>query len=401
MADRGVDVLLIGGGVASAACAQTLRDEGFDGSVLLAARELDPPYDRPPLTKEYLRGQQSRDASHIPQAGWFEADDTELLTRTSVMKLDTAAKVATLSTKATVGYERALVATGAMVRRLQVPGSELDGLHYVRTFGNSDAIRAELDDVEQVVCVGGSYIGCEVAASLTALGRSVTIVMLEDEPLERGFGARTGRFFRGVLEQRGVRVVGGDEIDSFQGDGRIERVVTRGGAEIPAQLVVCGVGVTPDVMLARAAGLELGDSGGIRCGADLSTSAPALWAAGDVCEYESVVHGGRSIRVEHTDHARSQGAHVAHAMLGREQDYDVVPYFYSDLADWASLEYVGPAHDWNQEVLRGDVGRGTFGVWYLHDGHVRGALSVGGGLDLDRARELMRGGGPVDLSALD
>ena len=140
MPDRTVDVLLIGGGVASATCAQTLREEGFDGDVLLAGRELDPPYDRPPLTKEYLRGEQDRAASHVPEAGWFDRDATELLTRTSVTKLDTEAKLATLSTKETVGYDKALIATGSMVRRLQVPGSELEGLHYVRAFGNSDAI---------------------------------------------------------------------------------------------------------------------------------------------------------------------------------------------------------------------------------------------------------------------
>ncbi len=400
MPDRDVDVLLIGGGVASAACAQALREQGFDGSVLLVARELDAPYDRPPLTKEYLRGTQDRAASLVPEAGWFERDATELLTRTSVVKLDTIAREAALSTKVTVGYDRALVATGAMVRRLQVPGSDLDGLHYIRTFGNSDSIRGELEGVREVVCVGGSYVGCEVAASLTVLGRSVTIVMLEDEPLERGFGPTAGRFFREVLEQRGITVVGGDEVDRFEGVERVERVVTKAGAQIPAQLVVCGVGVTPDVMLARAAGLELGESGGIRCAADLSTSAAGVWAAGDVCEYESVVHGGRRIRVEHADHAWNQGAHAARAMLGGAQPYDVVPYFFSDLADWASLEYVGPAYEWDEELVSGDIAAGTFGVWYLQDGRVRGALSVGGALDLARARELLRGGERVGAGQL-
>ncbi len=400
MPDHSVDVLLIGGGVASATCAQTLREDGFSGSVLLVARELDPPYDRPPLTKEYLRGEQDRAASHVPQAGWFQSDATDLLTRTSVTKLDTEARQATLSTKETVSYDKALIATGAMVRRLQVPGTDLDGLHYIRAYGNSDAIRSELDQVERVVCVGGSYIGCEVAASLTALGKSVTIVMLEDDPLQRGFGDQVGRFFRGVLTERGVSVVGGDEVERFEGSERVERVVTKGGREIDAQLVVCGVGVTPDVMLARSAGVQIGESGGVRCDSALRTSAPGVWAAGDVCEYESVVHDGRRIRVEHADHAWNQGAHVARAMLGGDAPYDVVPYFFSDLADWTSLEYVGPAHEWDEEVVRGDMATGTFGVWYLQESRVRGALSVGGGLDLDFARELLRGGEPVGAEAL-
>ncbi len=400
MPDRNVDVLLIGGGVASATCAQTLREQGFEGSVTLIARELDAPYDRPPLTKEYLRGEQDRAASHVPQDGWFERDETELLTRTSVGKLDTGSKVATLSTKETVGFGKALIATGSMVRRLQVPGSELDGLHYIRAFGNSDGIRKELDEVERVVCVGGSYIGCEVAASLTALGKSVTIVMQEDEPLERGFGAHAGRFFRGVLGERGVTIVGGDEVDRFEGSERIERVVTKGGREIAAQMVVCGVGVTPDVMLAKAAGLDLGESGGIRCDGGLLTSVPEIWAAGDVCEYESVVHDGRRVRVEHADHAWNQGAYAARAMLGAGEPYDVIPYFFSDLADWASLEYVGPARAWDEEVVRGDMESGEFGVWFLEQGRVRGALSVGGGLDLDRARQLLRSGEAVGAGAL-
>jgi 3-phenylpropionate/trans-cinnamate dioxygenase ferredoxin reductase subunit len=286
-----------------------------------------------------------------------------------------------------------------MVRRLQVDGTDLDGLHYLRAYGNADAIRDDLAGAQQVVCVGGSYIGCEVAASLTMLGRQVTILMQETQPLERGFGAGVGAWLRERLEQHGVRVAGSDEVARFEGDGRVERVVTASGAELPAQLVVLGVGVTPDVMLARAAGLELGDSGGIACDPALRTSAPGVWAAGDVCEYDSVVHG-RRIRVEHTEHAQAQGRHVARAMLGEQAPYTEVPYFYSDLGDWASLEYVGPAAEWDAEVARGSREDGRFGVWYLQDGRVRGALSVGGGLDLDAARALMTAGEPVDPAQL-
>jgi len=239
-----------------------------------------------------------------------------------------------------------------------------------------------------------------VAASLTALGKSVTIVMQEDEPLERGFGKAAGAFFRGVLRERGVTIVGGDEIERFTGEGRVDGVLTKGGREVPAQLVVCGVGVTPDVMLARNADLEMGDSGGIRCDARLRSSADCIWAAGDVCEYESVVHDGTRIRVEHADHAWNQGAYAGRAMLGAEEPYDVVPYFFSDLADWSSLEYVGPARDWDQEIVAGSMESGEFGIWYLKDRRVLGALSVGGGIDLDRARELLRGRQQVEPGSL-
>ena len=201
MADRTVDVLLVGGGIASAAAARELVEAGFDGSVLLAGRELDPPYERPALTKEYLRGEQDREAAHHPQAGWFDGAPVELLTRTSVMKLDTHAREATLSTKETVGYEHALVATGAMVRRLQVDGTQLDGIHYVRAYGNADAIRGELDGVDHVVCVGGSYIGCEIAASLTQLGKQ----RHDRDARGRADGAHPGPAHGRVRPRRAVR----------------------------------------------------------------------------------------------------------------------------------------------------------------------------------------------------
>ena len=393
MADRDVDILLIGGGAASAGAARELAERGFEGSVLLAGRELDPPYERPPLTKEYLRGDAGKDAALLGTGS------AEVLTRTGVLKLDTEAREATLATKEVVAFDRALVATGAMVRRLQVDGTQLAGLHYVRAFGNSDALRRDAEQAERVVCVGGSYIACETAATLAGMGVAVTLVMQESAPFERSFGPQVGGWFRRQLKDRGVVFVTEDEVEAFAGEERVERVVTKAGREIEAQAVVLGVGVVPDVMLARSAGLELGESGGIACDDRLRTSAPGIWAAGDVCEYDSVVHG-RRLRVEHTEHAAAQGAHVARAMLGDDAPYAVVPYFFSDLGDWASLEYVGPAAGWDQEIVTGSTGTASFGVWYLEQGRVRGALSLGGALDLDRARELIASGEPVDAAAL-
>lgn len=395
MTDRNVDVLLAGAGVACAAAARELVTGGFDGSALLVGRESDPPYERPPLTKGYLRGEQSRADALFPGPGWFQSSPVELLTRTTVSALDTAARTATLSTKETVAYDRALVATGAIVRRLDVEGSQLERIHYLRAFGNADAIRASLDGAQRAVCVGGSYIGCEAAASLAALGLRVTIVMLEDEPLERTAGRRFGAYVREVLTSHGIEVVSADQVARFEGAGRAERVVTEGGAELPCDLVVCGVGVTPDVALARAAGLELGDTGGVRCDETLRTSDPHVWAAGDVCEYPSPAHEGRRIRVEHVEHAKAQGAHAARAIAGSNEPFAEVPYFYSDLADWLSFESVGPAYEWDEERVTGDVQGGSLGVWYLQDGRVRGALSAGGALDLDRARELIISGAPL------
>jgi 3-phenylpropionate/trans-cinnamate dioxygenase ferredoxin reductase component len=390
MADRAVDILLVGGGIASAMAAHTLREEGFDGSILVVGREPHPPYHRPPASKEYLRGEHGPDDAHVHPAAWWETEGVELLTRTSVLELDPATRTAKLSSKELVGFDRALVATGAMVRRLPVDGAQLEGVHYLRALGNADTIRTDVDGAERVVCVGGSYIASEVAASLTELGKRVTMVMLEDEPLERGFGPTAGRFFRRVLEEHGVEVVGGDEVARLEGAERVERVVTVGGRELAADLVVCGVGAIPDVMLARKSGLELGELGGVRCDSRLRTSAASVFAAGDMCEYESVVHG-RAMRIEHEEVAAAQGRTAARNLLGADVAHDEVPYFFSDLSDWASLEYVGPALTWDEEELEGSPDDGAFAIAYREDGALRALLSVGGAGDLDRARELIRG----------
>lgn len=379
-----VDVLIVGGGVAGAACATQLREDGFDGSILLAGREPDAPYNRPPITKGYLQGAETREDALVHPASWWEEHAVDLRSRVSVMKLDADQRVATLSTKDEVRFERALIATGANVRRLPVDGSDLEGIHYLRALRNADVLREDTADAGRVVLVGGSYIGAETAASLTALGKRCAIVMQEGTVFETGFGPVAGRWFQAQLEAHGVEVHGGQQVARFEGAGeRVERVVCESGLELEADAVVLGVGAVPDVMLARAAGLELGDTGGIRCDAGLRTSVEGVWAAGDVCEYDSVLHGRRA-RVEHWDVAIEQGKHVARAMLGAREPYAVVPYFFSDLADWVSLEYVGLGGDWVAEDVRGSLDDGAFSITYADvGGRVTGALSVGRPEDLE------------------
>jgi 3-phenylpropionate/trans-cinnamate dioxygenase ferredoxin reductase component len=394
---RKVDHLLIGGGLASGNAALALREASADASVLLVGREPDPPYERPPCSKGYLRGAERREDTFVAQPSWYDEHEVELLRRTSVTALDLGERTATLSNRERVQFERALIATGANVRRLSADGCELDGLHYLRTLGNADAIRADAQGAENVVLIGGSYIGCEVAASLTALGKRCTIVMQEDYPLQRTFGEAAGRFFEDVLRSRGVEIHGGDELARFEGSSRVSTVVTKRGLEFAAELVVIGVGVIPEVRLARDAGLEIGESGGVRCSTRLQTSAPGIFAAGDMCEYDSPMHGG-PVRVEHWDVAFNQGRTAAANMLGEDLAYETVPYFFSDLADWASLEYVGPAYKWDSEVLRGSYEDGEFSVWYLDRRRVRAALSVGRSADLEHARRLISSRTELDQS---
>ncbi len=394
MSARKVDHLLIGGGLASANCARWLRESGAEGSVLVVGREPDPPYDRPPCSKGYLRGEETREDVLFRPAEWWDQHEIELLTRTSVMSLDLQARTAKLSSKEEVQFDKALIATGANIRRLNVPGCELEEIHYLRALGNADAIRRSVADVEHVVLIGGSYIGCEVAASLTKLGKRCTIVMQEQTVLERGFGAQAGAFFADVLHSHGVIVHGGDELERFEGDGSVAVVVTKRGLRLEAEAVVVGAGVTPDVRLAQTAGLEIGELGGVKCSSRLQTSSPAVFAAGDMCEYDSLTHG-RALRLEHWDVAFNHGKTAALNMLGHDLPHEVVPYFFSDLADWASLEYVGPAREWDEEIVRGSPADGAFSHWYLKDGRVLAALSVERSEDLDHARRLIRDGRPL------
>jgi 3-phenylpropionate/trans-cinnamate dioxygenase ferredoxin reductase subunit len=394
VAEREADFLLIGGGLASANCAAELRKRGAEGSILLVGREPEPPYERPPLSKEYLRGEAERADAYVNPPEWYEENDVELLSGTNVMSLDPAARTAKLQGGDEVSFGKALIATGAMVNILRVEGAENEGIHYLRAYGNSDAIRNDAKAAEHVILIGGSYIGAEVAASLTAKGTKCTIVTMEEIALSRTFGDEAGRWFHQLLESNGVTIHGGEELEAYEGDGRVKGVVTKSGLAIECDAVVVGAGVRPDAMLAERAGLKVED--GIVCDSKLRTSADGIYAAGDCCSYDSVIHG-RRIRVEHWDVAMQQGMHAARNMLGADADYEVVPYFFSDLADWASLEYVGPAKDWDEEIWRGDRDEDEFSVWYLKDGRVAGALSVERSEDLAEARRLLAAG--VDVSA--
>jgi len=400
MSARTIDVLIIGGGIASASAAAELRERGFTGSITLATRELDPPYHRPPITKGYLQGSEDRPSTLLFDEDWYAEHDVELLMRTSVMSLDTEARTAKLG-KEEVSFGQALLATGAMVRRLQVDGAQRDGIHYLRALGNADGLREAAQAAGRIVVIGGSYIATEVAASLTLLGKQCTIVCQEQLPLERHFGAVAGQFVADLLTSHGIEIVAGADVVEFAGEGEddapITAVVCEDGRRIDADLVVVGVGVTPDVMLARKIGLELGDSGGVACDRRLQTSVEGIFAAGDVCEYDSVIHG-RRLRVEHEEAAAAQGRAAARAMLGSEEPFAEVPYFWSDLADWATLEYVGAAASWDEELVRGDPAQGKFTIWYLSDGLLVAALTAGRSDDLDVARSLLLSG--VDIGPL-
>src|SRR5437588_7080804 len=285
MADRHVAYALIGGGLAAGNCARWLRESGADGAILLIGREPDLPYNRPPCSKGYLQGKESREDTLFRPPDWYEEQQIEVLTRVSAKQLDLKERSIELSDGQWVSFDRALVATGAGVRRLSVAGAELDGIHYLRALGNSDTIRADAAG-KRVVLIGGSYIASEVAASLTELGSSCSLVMLESVVLSRHFGEQAGHFFEDRLRQHGVEIHGDDSLERFEGaDGRVQKVITKSGLELEADAVVIGAGVAPDVSLARAAGLGLGDSGGVKVDSKLGTPISGVFAAGGIAEY--------------------------------------------------------------------------------------------------------------------
>jgi 3-phenylpropionate/trans-cinnamate dioxygenase ferredoxin reductase subunit len=388
-----VEYLLIGG-FASGYCAAELRKRGAEGDILLVGREPEPPYERPPLSKEYLRGESKREDAYVNPLSWYEENGVDLRTGTNVMSLDVEGRTAKLQGGDEVSFEKALLATGANVNILRVEGAAQEGIHYLRAFGNSDGIREAAEGAERVVLIGGSYIGCEVAASLTAKGTDCAIVMMEDVVMSRTFGEEAGRWFHELLTSKGIEIHGGETLQAFEGDGDVRGVVTESGKLIEGDVVVVGAGVKPDVMLAQKAGLEVED--GIVCDETLQSSVEGIYAAGDICSYESRVHG-RRLRVEHWDVAMQQGQHAARGMMGESEPYEVVPYFFSDLADWAGLEYVGPATDWDEVIWRGDPDAGEFTVFYLKDGKVAGALTVERSEELAHARTLLAEG--VDVAA--
>lgn len=394
MAELQRDVLIVGAGVAGASTAKELRAQGFQGSILLLGRELDAPYERPPATKEYLAGKVERSEATWLSEQWCEENDVELRLRTSVLKVDTEAQLAKLQGGDEVTYGQLVIATGANVRRLRIDGTDLEGLHYIRALRNADTIRAELAQVQQAATIGGSYIGCEVAATLTDLGHQVTVIMQEDHPMQRGFGEQVGKFVRSVLESKGVTVLGGKDVEKLTGDDeRVEQVVCSDGTTVDAQLVVLGVGAVPDVMLAKNSGLEIGELGGVVTDSALrATSASNVWAAGDCAEFDSVLFGGPR-RIEHQDVAIEQGKTVARNITGTPEPFDFVPYFWSDLSDWLGLQYVGNASTgWDEEIVRGSIDEGAFSVWYVKDDVVVAALSIGRDEDLMEARGLIAEG---------
>jgi len=384
--------VIVGAGLAGAKAAETLRAEGFDGRVVIVGAERERPYERPPLSKEYLRGEVERDTIFVHGEGFYADQDIELHLGRTAASLDTDIGQVGLDDGTRLRYDRLLIATGAEPRRLSIPGEALDGVVYLRSVADAEALRERLDRGGSMVVVGGGWIGAEVAASARQRGLDVTLIDPHAFPLERVLGTEVGAIYRDIHVDHGVRMLLGTGVQAFEGSAAVERVRTIDGRVLDCDVVVVGVGVEPRTALALQGRVYVAD--GIVVDEGLRTSVPGVFAAGDVATAHHPFYS-RPIRVEHWANALRQGPIAARNMLGLGETFDRLPYFYSDQYD-VGMEYTGFARTWDRVVFRGDPGRREFIAFWLANGRVLAGMNVGVWDVTDAIETLIRSRATVD-----
>ena len=388
--------VIVGASLAGAKAAEELRAQGFDGRILLVGAEPERPYERPPLTKDYLRGQTERAKAYVHPEDFYAQQEIELVTGVTVTAIDARASRVTLDDGRMPGYDRLLLATGAEPRRMERPGAGLDGVYYLRTLADCEVLRERLEAGGRVAVVGAGWIGSEFAASARQRGLEVTVIDPQPLPNARNFGSEIGDFYRDLHVRHGVELLLGETVDSFEGHGAIARVRTTSGRRIDCDFAVVGIGAVPRTALAKDAGLQTGN--GIVVDDQLQASAPGIFAAGDAANAWHPFYQ-RPIRVEHWANALDQGPAAARAMLGLPVSYDRIPYFFSDQYD-VGMEYSGYATDWDEVVFRGDRDSGEFVAFWLADGRVVGGMNVNVWDVNAHVQALIRSRRQVDAGAL-
>jgi 3-phenylpropionate/trans-cinnamate dioxygenase ferredoxin reductase component len=387
--------VIVGAGMAGGKAAETLREEGFDGRIVLLGAEPERPYERPPLSKDYLRGEAERGGVYLQEdAGWYEEHDVELRASATADSLDVGGRAVVLADGERVSYDALLLATGAEPKRPPIPGVDLDGVHVLRTFADSDTLRAVIDAGGRLVVVGAGWIGCEVAASARQKGMEVALVEPRSLPLEGVLGPELGAFYRDVHADHGVALHLGTGVEAIEGEGRAERVRTSDGTVLEGDAVLLGVGVAPRTALAEGV-LDVDD--GILVDASLRASADGVFAAGDVANHDHPLFG--RLRVEHWANALEQGPSAARAMLGQNAVYERVPYFFSDQYD-VGMEYAGHSAPGDEVVLRGDPAAREFIAFWLRDGRVAAGMNVNVWDVNEHIQQLVRSGASVDRARL-
>jgi 3-phenylpropionate/trans-cinnamate dioxygenase ferredoxin reductase component len=389
-------IVIVGASLAGATAAGVLRDEGYEGRLSLIGAEEEAPYERPPLSKEFLRGEHPFEDALVRPASWYAEHDVDARFGTRAVQIDVRPREVVLAGGERLPFDRLLVSTGGRNRRLEVPGAGLPGVFDLRYHRDAVQIRDAATEGARVVCVGMGFIGAEVAASLKTIGCDVTVVEIFETTLYRILGPEIGRVLEGIHRDRGVRMHFSDSVERFEGDGRLERVVTDSGKEIEADVAVIGVGTEPAVELMAGTGLDQG--GGIPVGPGLETVVPGVFAAGDVALHDHPVFG--STRVEHYDNAIKMGEHAAHAMLGSSEVFDDPHWFWSDQYD-SKIEMAGYAPTWDRMVVRGSLEERSFCAFLLDDeGVMRSTVSLDWKRDVRRSFGLIKAQVRPDPKAL-
>ena len=387
--------MIVGGAMTGGNAAVTLREEGYRGPVTMISPEPGVPFGRPPLSKTYLRSEEDLAGWYVRPAGWYAEHDVDCV-RASAAVIDTAAHTVRLDSGPELGYRQVLIATGGRNRKLRLPGADLPGVHYLRTVADCEAIKREAAPGRRAVVVGMSFIGSEVAASLTQLGVHVTTIFPGRFPLERVLGGDVGAVFSAMHRANGVELLAGEQVAGFEGTARLEAVTTASGNRVPCDFAVAGIGIEP--VVPAITGPPVAQDNGILVDERCRASAADVFAAGDVA---SILHPlfGR-VRVEHYNNAEKQGAAAARSMLGSDAPYDYLYSFWSDQYEH-KLEYVGHVTSWDDFVVRGSLAEGKFVGFYLVKGVVRAAVGLdrGGDPELDPDQEMAAAAGLVAAQA--
>ncbi len=378
--------VVVGAGLCGATAVATLRSDGFDGRIVLLGAEELPPYERPPLSKEYLRGEDPLEQILVRTPEWYREHDVEARWSTHVTQLDARAQEVVLAGGERVAFDAFLMATGGHNRKIEAPGSELPGVLDLRYVGDADRLRAAVANGARVVCVGMGFIGAEVAASLRTMGCDVTVIEIFETALFRVLGGDIGRALEAIHRDHGVTMHFNDLVARFEGDGRLERVVTRGGRTVDADVAVVGIGTEPAVHMMAGTGLD--QPGGVPVGPTMETAIPGVFAAGDVARHDHPVFG--PMRVEHFDNALKMGETVAHNLLGEGRVFDDPHWFWSDQYD-VQIQMAGFAPTWDRMVVRGSLEDRSFCAFLLDaEGVLRSSVSIAWPRDVRRSFELIR-----------
>ncbi len=389
-------LVIVGGGLAAAKAAEAARGCGFEGRVLIIGDESTPPYERPPLSKAVLRGEKPASSTQVHDGAFYVDNGIELITGVAVLEADLDTRRVRLADGQAIGFDALILATGAQSRRLEIPGVNLEGVHYLRTIDEAAKLQDAIKGASRVAVIGAGWIGSEVTASARQMGAEVVLVDPELFPLQRVLGTRVGSFFRQLQSDHGVDLRLGVGVTEIRGDRSVAQVLLADGRIERADVVVIGVGAVPRVELAVAAGLKV--ENGIVVNANLETSAAGVYAAGDVASAWHP-HYKNHLRVEHWANARYQGGAAGENAVGPHEKYDRLPYFYSDQYD-VSLEYVGHAEREDEVVIRGDLEKREFIAFYHREGVLTAALTVNVTKVFKDIKLMIAAGTKLDLHSL-